>query len=102
MSQTYSPKDPAEVIPLAWDFAPLLSTGETIDSVTWELINPEVGDAVVTGVFPDGPAILGSVVKQRFAAGENGVSYQHRITVTTNLGNVYVEKPTQLVTSEPE
>ena len=100
MSQTYSNKDPEEIVPLGWDFAPLLSPGETILTAVWTVTDPENPGEDTSGMFPDGPAISGSIVKQRFQAGIDGNSYKHRIKITTSMDNTFVEKPTQLITYE--
>lgn len=102
MTQTYSKKYPTEIIPLSWDFAPLLGVGETISGVTWQIINPEDPTEDTSNMLPDGPAISGTVVKQRVANGKNGTSYKHIITIITSLDNVYVETPTELVTINNE
>lgn len=94
---TYSNKDPQEVVPLAWDFGPLLSQGETIASASWIVTDPAEYSADFANMLPDGVAIAGSVVKQRVANGTDGVSYRYRVEITTSLGNIYVETPTQLV-----
>lgn len=94
---TYSNKDPQEVVPLAWDFAPLLATGETILSASWTVTDPAEYSADFANMLPDGVAIDGTVVKQRIANGTNGVCYRYRVEITTSNDNTFVETPTQLV-----
>ena len=97
-NQEYSPKDPAETFVLGWDFAPIpLAVGETILSATWVIQDPEDPTVDNSNMLIAGPSIVGSVVRQAVTAGISGQAYVHRITISTSLGNVFVEKPTQLV-----
>ena len=104
MVQIYSPKDPEEVVTLWWDFGPLLTAGETITTPYWGIIDPE-DPTVDTSALKSGDPYVGlgsqgnSRVFQQLVAGVDGTAYQHRPKILTSLGNVYVEKPTQLVTS---
>ena len=100
MSEPFSPKDPSEIIILSWDFGPVLAPlQETIESTTWEIIDPEDESIDLTGILVDQPTHQGTISQQTVAAGVEA-TFRYRITCTTNLGNVYVEKPTQLFTSE--
>ena len=100
LTQVYSDKDPGELIGLAWDFGALLGTAETIQTATWVITDPEDAVADMSNMLPEGPSIDGVFVRQRIQNGVDGQVYKYRITITTNLGAVYIEKPTQLVTSE--
>ena len=100
MNQTYSPKDPGEVIALEWDFAPIIAPSVTIVSAAWEVLNPEDATQDLSSMLVGGPSISGMFVRQRFMLGPDGVSIKHRITAVGSDGLVYIEKPTQLVTSE--
>jgi hypothetical protein len=99
-TQSYSPKDPAESILLSWDFSPLLSPTETIVTPTWDVTDPENALFDQTTMKSGGPIVIGPIVYQRLIAGPDGQSLRHRIQIVTSLGNTFVEKPTQLVTSE--
>ncbi|MEN6533965.1 MAG: hypothetical protein ABFD89_09910 [Bryobacteraceae bacterium] len=100
MTAIYSPKNPGETIPIAWNFGPLLLPGETISTCTWTIFNPQNPGEDVSGLFPDAVVIDGGTVKRHFTQGVSGASYYHNITIATSQGNVYVETPTQLVIGE--
>ncbi len=98
--QSYGQKDPVEDVPLGFDFAPLLSSGEVISGVQWAVLDPEDGTDVSNSMLSGPTIVTGSIVKQFIQGGISGLAYQHRITIHTNLNSVYVEKPTQFVTAE--
>lgn len=101
MSQAYSPKNPGETILLSWDFAPRLTPlSETIVTATWSVIAPEDASIDTSNICAGSPTHAGTIVSQTVHNGINGISYQYQIAITTNLGNIYIETPTQLVTSE--
>lgn len=83
----FSPKDPAEVINITFEFAEL----------TTNPLNPQVEIAVVRGVDPDAdamltdlPIILGSKVVQTISYGVAGCIYDVRCKVDAPDGSVYV------------
>ena len=98
--QSYSAKDPGDTVTLSWDFSSVLASGEAINTYTWEITDPESLSSDFSSMLSGSPTLSGNIVSQDVTAGQDGTSYRYRITTTTSLNHVYVEKPTQLVTSE--
>jgi hypothetical protein len=79
-------KRPDEREYFAFDFAPILTTGESVVSATWTV-------TVVDGVDPDPNAMVsgnntiqGSIVSRLIIGGVAGVTYRLHCLAHTNIG----------------
>lgn len=79
MSSLGDPKDPSDTDDFAWEWAALLTTGETIS--THELTVPD-------GITKVQSSINGSQVIARFSGGTDGTTYEIDCTITTSTGRI--------------
>jgi hypothetical protein len=97
MIPSFSPKDPEEIVVLAFDFGPLMATGETITALDWTV---STAGTPALGILQGAPDLaLKPLVRQRVAAGSDGLTYLHRAKATTDAGRVLVLQATQLVST---
>ena len=82
MSQLFSPKRADEAEFFTFEFAPLLSTGETLVTANWAIEDPSM--------MPDNPAIGTSTTTQLIQGGTARKTYPITCTVTTSLGQTLV------------
>jgi hypothetical protein len=95
MIPSFSSKDPEEIVVLAFDFGPLMATGETIIALDWAA---STAGRPAVGILLDAPDLaLKPLVRQRVAGGSDGVTYLHRARAITDAGRVLVLQATQLV-----
>ena len=85
---TLSPKDPAEVISLTFDYAAILSGGETVASVSVSLAVRNGADPDVGTMLAGGAIIDGNVVSHLVRNGVHGVDYLAACLATTSQGQV--------------
>ncbi len=83
----FDEKDYGETVPLTFDFAPDLATGETIASVVSVEVELRSGGPDATpGAILSGPAaISGNKVVQLVTGGVIGANYLMRVKVATNV-----------------
>jgi hypothetical protein len=82
----YSSKDPVEVIFYGFNFANLLSTGETITSAS-VACQAVVGADASANTMPTGAVqINGTVVRSLIGGGVHGVTYKVSFTAVTSAG----------------
>ncbi len=89
--QSFSPKDPEEVITLSVNFTNLLASGETVSACVFTAERQD-GAAEDTAAMISGGAdtTAAPIMRQKIAAGTNGVTYLIRAKVTTNAGRTIV------------
>jgi len=91
MSLQFSPKDPAEVVVLSFNFVNLLASGEIILSVTFS-VTDQNGNINTSSAMLSGVADLSEspVIKQAVQGGLDGHTYLIRATATTSLNQTLV------------
>lgn len=83
----FDPADPSESEVYAFDFAPTLQSGETIDTTSWA-IEPVAGEDDAASTRLDGLAqVLGLKSVQRLSYLKSGVTYKVTATIVTTLNN---------------
>ena len=90
MTISVSPKDPAEKVPVLFDYTLQLAEGETITTAV-VAVTVELGtDAAPAAMLSGGTAIAGAKITQWLIGGINGVLYHLRCTATTSTGATLV------------
>jgi hypothetical protein len=90
MSLRFSPKDHAEVLFYAFDFARRLEDGETITTCAFSS-SPVLALGTGTALEIVGSAtIAGSVVRQLVQGGDPGLTYRLKATIETSAGRTVV------------
>lgn len=89
MTDEFSPKDPAEIVPLAFDFATLTST-PTNPVVTIARDSGPKGALDLSGMLLGSPQIVGTEVRQKIQGGVAATTYRVRAQVDTADGFRYV------------
>lgn len=85
----FSPKDPAEVVTLAFDFSPLIGKA-TITACSVGAMVYRGLDAAPAATLAASADALGSVVLQRVQGGVAGVTYRLKAQIDASDGNRYV------------
>lgn len=89
MSIEFDPKDPAEIVPLVFDFANLTATPVSpVISVARE--SGPKGPTDLSGMLAGAAQIVGAEVRQRIQAGTAGTVYKIRCQVDDGAGSRYV------------
>ena len=88
--KSWSPKDPAETYPIAFDFSAVLPTGETISSSTWTATVVSGNDSSPSSILYGSPVITNGTVKQTVTGGNAGVTYQLKASITTSGGSTFL------------
>ena len=90
MTIEYDPKDPAEIVPLAMDFANMTATPvSAVVSITRH--SGPKGSPDLSGMLAGAPQIVGTEVRQRIQGGVAGTVYKVRFQVDSGDGDRYVE-----------
>lgn len=90
LATDFSPKDPGEIVALAFDFTRLLTPGETFtdNSGTWSV---EDMSGNLLPLMKSGSAVTAfPLVKQLIVGGTDGEAYLHRATVQTSAGQTLI------------
>ncbi len=87
---SFSPKDPAEVLTLGFDFGALLASGVTLSAPVVTISVRGGVDASPGAVLSGGASLNGSTVLQRVAGGVAGVTYLLRAQADASDGSRYV------------
>lgn len=87
--EKFDPKDPAEIIPLTFEFGPLLDEQTISGAPVVEVTVYEGYDATPADVLSGSVVVVGTRVRQNATGGVLGVEYLIRVTVTTNTGLKY-------------
>lgn len=82
----FSPKTPAEVVALSFDFAALLAAGETVSSASYALSVLAGVDADFAAMLTGTEVISDGIVTRLVRAGLDGVHYRLICTITTSQG----------------
>lgn len=90
MADVFSYKLVAENKLLSFDFAEVLTTGETISTASCTVIVIDGTDAGSASLLSGSPTISGSKTYQRVQGGVSEVTYRLIMTITTSLGNTLV------------
>jgi hypothetical protein len=85
MTDSFSPKDPAEIVPLTFDFANLAT--EPSAPVVSVLLD---GETDLTNMLVGSPQVVGSEVRQKVGGGTAGAVYKIRVQVDNIDGTRYV------------
>ena len=97
MKPAFPPKDPLEIVRLAFNFAQILEAGETVTAAEW-LVEVQATGADASAALLSGAVEVASPrVSQVVKAGVDGVTYFHRSAVTTSEGRVLVLGAIQVV-----
>lgn len=89
MIETFSPKDPEEVVILSVDFVNILVSGETI--LTAAVTAEDQGGALEASMVNGSADITAApVVRQKIQAGTAGTRYLIRFKITTSTGRTLV------------
>ena len=86
-TQTLSPKDPAEIIVVSFDFSLAMLVGETISpspSVTASSVSGP--DTSPSSILSGTAAVSGSIVSQQIINGLDGATYKLRCLATLSSG----------------
>lgn len=97
MIQTYSTKDPDEIIILSMDFRKVLTTGETISSAVWTLSRRDEAEDTSSMLVGSVDITGDPIVSQLVQGGTNGGTYLHQPTITTSLGQVLIASASQRI-----
>jgi hypothetical protein len=89
MTQTFSPKDPEEVVVLSVDFVNLLDSGEGITTATVVVEDP-AGQPQAAMVSGAADTTAAPVVRQKVQGGTDGTRYLVRFKATTDGGRTLV------------
>ena len=89
MSGTFSYKLTTENELFTFDFSPILTTTEVINTASCTVQVKDGSDPNPNDIKIGSPAINGAQVVQRITGGLSGVTYRLEMTVTTSLTNVY-------------
>jgi hypothetical protein len=90
-------KQPAEVVTLALDFAPVpLAAGETLAGGSVAVADASGADVTAT-LCPLGGFVVGTTVQGTFAGGAADSAYRVTFRATTSAGHVYEEELTLVV-----
>jgi hypothetical protein len=90
MTVSVSPKDPAEKVPILFDYTLQLADGETLATAS-VTVTTELGTDATPAAMLSGTAIInGAKVTQWLIGGVNGVLYHLRCSVTTSAGATLV------------
>lgn len=79
---TLTEKDPAEIVPVSFDFAGLTAAPLT-PVITVEHYSGTVDEGTLSDMLESAAAITGTKVVQRIGGGVNGATYLLRCDVTT-------------------
>ena len=90
MKLAWSPKDPSETYPVAFDFSAVVPSTETISSSTWTATVVSGNDASPSAILYGSPVITGTTVKQVVTGGYSGVTYSLKASITTSGGSTYL------------
>ena len=88
--KSWSPKDPSETYPVAFDFSAVVPTGETISSSTWTATVVSGNDSSPSSLLYGSPVISGGTVKQTVTGGNSGVTYSLKASITTSGGSTFL------------
>jgi hypothetical protein len=89
MSGTFSYKLTTENELFTFDFSPILTSTETINTATCVVQVKDGSDSNPSSIMVGVPAISGAKVVQRITGGLSGVTYRLEMTITTSLTNTY-------------
>lgn len=89
MSGIFSYKLTTENELFTFDYAPVLTSTETISTATCTILVKDGEDPNPQDIKVGSPTIGGTKVVQRVSGGLNGVTYRLQMTVTTSLANTY-------------
>ena len=89
-NQSFSIKDPDEIIPLSIDFTEVLINGETIESCVFDAEMLGAGNEDVTMIVGSADISSDPIVSQTVQGGHVGTVYLIRAKITTSLGYVRV------------
>lgn len=90
MTIEFDPKDPAEIVPLAVDFANLTATPAS-PVVTITRHSGPKGSPDLSAMLAGSPQIVGTEVRQRIQGGVAGTVYKVRFQVDNGDGDRFVE-----------
>lgn len=97
----FSPKRPAEVLTYAFDFKPVLATGEIISSGSWYIQAVRPASASITGMLIGGVTVMSGQSFQRIGGGDNGALYVVISRIITTNSNTIEENALLKVTDNP-
>lgn len=83
----FSPKDPAEIITITFDFSALSAS---VSAPTISVTPVFSIDASASAILSGGPQVTGAQVKQLVQGGVSGAYYDLKCTVTAADGSKYV------------
>ncbi len=87
----FDPKRPDEVEVFAFDFARVLSAGESISTAVVKAVQADdATEASVPGMVSGTAGVDGAIVSQLVAGGTDGVTYTLLCTITTHQGQTIV------------
>lgn len=98
---SFTPKRTNEVLTLAFDFNPVLGTGETIVSGSWYINVVRPAAASIAGMMVGTTTIMSGQSFQQFAGGTDGALYVVTAQIVTNNSNVIEENALLRVTDSP-
>lgn len=91
MSQTFSTKDPDEVIVLSFNLTSLLQIGETVSTCVFTATDRDTGDdATESLILGNADVSTAKVVKQQVQGGTDGHEYLIKAKFTTSSGRTLV------------
>lgn len=83
-----SPKDPVERVIVSFDFSPALGPGEAVASIVSVSVEVSAGyDPAPEAILSGGPLIAsnGVMIQQPVCGGLDGVNYNIKVIVDTNM-----------------
>lgn len=84
MTHQFSPKDPAETVPIVFDFSALTAA---VNSATITIVVRSGLDVIPNALKSGSVVISGAMVKQMITGGLSGVSYSIRCLASTPDGD---------------
>ena len=87
---SFAPKDPAEIVLLAFDFADAAGPAVTLSGSTVSVSVHRGADANPSAILSGSPTINGLQVLQRVVGGLGGVTYSVKAQVDASDGSRYV------------
>lgn len=98
---SFTPKRTQETLTLAFDFNPVLGTGETIVSGSWYINAVRPSTASIAGMLLGTPTVMSGQFFQRVTGGTDGTLYVLTAQIVTDNSNVIEENALLRITDSP-
>lgn len=98
---SFAPKRTQEVLTLAFDFNPVLGTGETVVSGSWAIQAVRPSTASTAGMLVGTPVIMSGQTFQQVRGGIDGTIYVLIAQINTNNNNIIQENALLRITDSP-